>query len=133
MKLKFWKKEKSQEEVLNDMVTAEQIRCMNVIKKNAEEGKPESENLILQKELSYYASMQTEKEKRETEKSNRRSKLEKGAATISPFVVMGCAFWNAKKDANGENTTRTQGGRIMARVTETCANKINDIKNSFKK
>lgn len=60
-------------------------------------------------------------------------RLEEGAATISPFVVMGCAFWNAKKDANGENTTRTQGGRIMARVTETCANKINDIKNSFKK
>ena len=133
MNWKFWHKEKSQEEVLNDMVTAEQIRCMNVIKKNAEEGKPESENLILQKELSYYANMQTEKEKRETEKSNRRSKLEKGAATISPFVVMGCAVWSAKKDANGENTTRSMGGKIFTRITETCANKINDIKSSFKK
>ena len=130
---KFWKKEKTQEEILNDMVTAEQIRCMNVIKQNAEEGKPESENLILQKELSYYASMQTEKEKRETEKSNRRSKLEKGAATVSPFVVMGVAIWNAKKDADGDNVTRSQGGKTISKIVDGAAAKINDFKNSFKK
>ena len=131
--MKLFKKEKSQEELLKDMVTAEQIRCMNKIKQNAEEGKPESDNLILQKELSYYSSMEAENAKRDTERSNRRSTLEKVAATVSPFVVIGTAFWNASKDSKGENTTRTQGGRIMARVTESCANKLNDIKGYFKK
>lgn len=133
MKLKFWKKEKSQEDILKEMRTEEQIRLMNAIKKNAEDGKPESENLIILKEMNYHATMDTEDEKKETERSNRRSKVEKTAATISPFVVMGAAIWNAKKDSEGENCNRTDGGKRINRMLDGVATKFTDIKNSFKK
>lgn len=133
MKLKFWEKQKSQEEVLKDMRTEEQIRLMNAIKKNAEDGKPESDNLIMLKEMNYHSSMDAEDAKKETERSNRRSKVEKVAGTLSPFVVMGCAIWNAKRDADGENVNRSQGGKTISKIIDGAANKINDIKNSFKK
>ena len=133
MKLKFWEKEKSQEETLKEMRTAEQIRLMNAIQKNAEEGKPESDNLIILKEMNYHATMDTEDEKKETERSNRRSKVERIAGTISPFVVMGAAFWNAKKDSEGENINRTDGGKRISRMLDSVSTKFTDIKNSFKK
>ena len=130
MKLKFWKKEKSQEDILKEMRTAEQIRLMNAIKKNSEEGKPESENLIILKEMNYHSTMTTEDEKVETERSNRRSKVEKTAATISPFVVMGCAIWNAKKDSDGENVNRTDGGKRVSRMLDSAASRFTEFKNN---
>lgn len=133
MNWKFWKKQKSQEEVLKEMRTEEQIRLMNAIKKNAEDGKPESDNLIMLKEMNYHSSMDAEDAKKETERSNRRSKVEKVAGTLSPFVVMGCAVWNAKRDADGENVNRSQGGKTISKIIDGAANKINDFKNSFKK
>ena len=125
---KFWKKEKTQEEILKEMRTAEQIRLMNEIKKNSEEGKPESENLIILKEMNYHSTMTTEDEKVETERSNRRSKVEKTAATISPFVVMGCAIWNAKKDSDGENVNRTDGGKRVSRMLDSAASRFTEFK-----
>jgi hypothetical protein len=134
MNWKFWKKkEKTKDEILKDMRTEEQIRLMNAIKQNAADGKPESDNLIMLKEMSYHASMDAEDEKKETEKSNRRSKLEKTAGTISPFVVMGCAIWNAKRDSNGENVNRTDGGKRVNRMLDNVTTKLTDFKNSFKK
>lgn len=127
LKSKF-KKEKKQEDVLKDMRTAEEIRLMEVIQKNASEGKPESDNLIVLKEMSYHKSMDTEDEKRETERSNRRSKVEKTAATISPFVVMGCAIWNAKRDSNGENINRTDGGKRISTMLNAAGAKFTDVK-----
>ena len=132
LKSKF-KKEKKQEDVLKDMRTAEEIRLMEVIQKNASEGKPESDNLIVLKEMSYHKSMDTEDEKRETERSNRRSKVEKTAATISPFVVMGCAIWNARQDAKGENTQRTSGGKQLNTMLNSVSAKFADFKDKFKK
>ena len=131
MKLKFWKKEKSQEDILKEMRTAEQIRLMNAIKKNSEEGKPECENLIILKEMNYHSTMTTEDEKVETERSNRRSKVEKTAATISPFVVMGCAIWNAKKDSDGENVNRTDGGKRVSRMLDSAASRFTEFKTNI--
>lgn len=133
MNWKFWKKKKSQEDVLRDMRIAEEIRLMNVIQQNAKDGKPETENYVILKELNYHATLDTEDAKKETERSNRRSKIEKTAATISPFVVMGCAVWNAKKDSNDENVNRTDGGKRITRMLDGVATKFTDIKNSFKK
>jgi hypothetical protein len=130
---KFWKKQKSQEEVLKEMRTEEQIRLMNAIKQNAADGKPESDNLIMLKEMNYHSSMDAEDAKKETERSNRRSKVEKVAGTLSPFVIMGCAVWNAKRDADGENINRSQGGKTISKIVDGAAAKINDFKNSFKK
>ena len=128
---KFWKKEKTQEEILKEMRTAEQIRLMNEIKKNSEEGKPESENLIILKEMNYHSTMTTEDEKVETERSNRRSKVEKTAATISPFVVMGCAIWNAKKDSEGDNVNRTDGGKRVSRMLDSAASRFTEFKTNI--
>ena len=133
MNWKFWKKKKSQEEILKEMRTEEQIRLMNSIKKNAEEGKPESDNLIILKEMTYHSTMDAEDEKKETERSNRRSKVEKVAGTVSPFVVMGCAIWNAKKDSNDENVNRTDGGKRITRMLDSVSTKFTDFKNNFKK
>jgi hypothetical protein len=128
---KFWKREKSQEEILKDMRTAEQIRLMNEIKKNSESGKPESENLIILKEMNYHSTMNTEDEKVETERSNRRSKVEKVAGTVSPFVVMGCAIWNAKRDSDGENINRTDGGKRVSRMLDSAASRFTEFKNNI--
>ena len=128
---KFWKQEKKQEEVLEDMQTAENIRLMKVIEKNAEEGKPEAENLIILKELNMHAAIKTEEEKAKTEKSNRRSWLEKTGSTISPFVVIGCAIWSANKDSKGEITTRSTGGKQINTMLNSIAAKFSDIKNWF--
>ena len=133
MKLKFWKKEKTQEEILQEMRAAEKIKLMELINKNREEGKPESENLIPLRELSYHASLETEEEKKKTEKSNRRSKVEKVAGTLSPFVVMGCAFWNAKKDLDNENVNRTDGGKRLSRMLDSAASRFTEFKDKLKK
>lgn len=115
------------------MRTAEEIRLMNVIQQNAMEGKPESENLIILKEMSYHKTMDTEDEKRDTERSNRRSKVEKVAGTLSPFVVMGMAFWNAKQDSSGENVNRTDGGKRISTMLNAASAKFTDFKDKFKK
>jgi hypothetical protein len=133
MKLKFWKKEKSQEDILKEMRDAEKIELLKLIQKNREEGKPESENLIPLREMNYHTANETEEEKKKTEIANRRSKVEKVAGTISPFVVMGCAFWNAAKDSKGENVNRTDGGKRISRMLDTVTTKFTEFKNSFKK
>lgn len=133
MNWKFWKRKKKQEDILKEMRTAEEIRLMNVIQQNAAEGKPESENLIILKEMSYHKSMDTEDEKRDTERSNRRSKVEKVAGTLSPFVVMGMAFWNAKQDSAGENVNRTDGGKRISTMLNAASAKFTDFKDKFKK
>lgn len=133
MNWKFWKRKKKQEDVLKEMRTAEEIRLMNVIQQNAMEGKPESENLIILKEMSYHKTMDTEDEKRDTERSNRRSKVEKVAGTLSPFVVMGMAFWNAKQDSSGENVNRTDGGKRISTMLNAASAKFTDFREKFKK
>lgn len=130
---KFWKREKKQEDILKEMRTEEQIRLMNAIKKNAEDGKPESDNLIILKEMNYHASMDTEDEKKETERSNRRSKIEKIAGTVSPFVVMGCAIWNSKRDSEGENVNRTDGGKRINRMLDSASARFTEFTSKFKK
>lgn len=129
---KFWKKEKSQEEILQEMRTAEKIKLMEIIQKNREEGKPESENLIPLREMSYHENLEKTEEEKKTEKSNRRNVVEKVAGTLSPFVVMGCAFWNVKKDTSGENVNRTDGGKRFSRLLDSAATKITDIKTTVK-
>lgn len=133
MNWKFWKKKKSQEGILKEMRDAEKIKLMELINKNREEGKPESENLIPLRELSYHASLETEEEKKKTEKSNRRSKVEKIAGTLSPFVVMGTALWTTKKDSNGENINKSDGGKRLNRMLDSAASRFTEFKNSFKK
>ena len=130
---KFWKKEKTQEEILKEMRTAEKIELLKIIQKNREEGKPESENLIALRELNYHAANETEEEKAKSEKANRRSKVEKVAGTLSPFVVMGCAFWNASKDSKGENVNRTDGGKRISTMLNAASAKFTDLKEKFKK
>lgn len=130
---KFWKKEKTQEDILKEMRTAEKIDLLNLIKKNREEGKPESENLIPLREMNYHYANETEEEKAKTEKANRRSKVEKIAGILSPFVVMGCAFWNASKDSKGENINRTDGGKRITTMLNATSAKFIDIKDKFKK
>ena len=133
MKFKFWKKEKSQEELLKEMRTAEKIRLMETIQKNAAEGKPESDNLIVLKEMSYHASIDADDEKKETERSNRRSTAEKIVSIGSPIALTGIAFWNAKRDSAGENTTRSQGGKTLQKLVDGATTKFNDFTNKFKK
>jgi hypothetical protein len=131
---KFWKKkEKSQEEILKEMRTAEKVRLMETIQKNAAEGKPESDNLIVLKEMNLHASIDAEDEKMETERSNRRSKAEKFVSMGAPIAMTGIAFWNAKRDSNGENTTRSQGGKTLQRLVDGATSKFNDLTSKFKK
>lgn len=133
MKLKFWKKEKSQEELLKEMRTAEKIRLMETIQKNAAEGKPESDNLIVLKEMSYHASIDADDEKKETERSDRRSKAEKAVSIAAPVAMTGIAFWNAKHDMKGDNTTRSQGGKTLQKLVDGATTKFNDLTSKFKK
>ena len=129
----FKKKEKTLEEQLKDMRTAEKIRLMETIQKNAAEGKPESDNLIVLKEMSYHASIDAEDEKKETERSNRRSKFEKGVGIASSISVIGFAGWNAFRDSKGENVNRSDGGKRIGRMLDSVASKFTEFKNNFKK
>lgn len=133
MNWKFWKKEKSQEDILKEMRDAEKIELLKLIQKNREEGKPESENLIPLREMNYHTANETEEEKKKTEIANRRSKVEKVAGTLSPFVVMGCAFWNASKDSKGENVNRTDGGKRITTMLNAAGAKFTEFKEKFRK
>ena len=130
IKSKF-KKEKTQKEILEEMRDAEKIELMKLIQKNRAEGVKESENLIPLRELSYHANLETEEEKKKTEIANRRSKLEKVATTLSPFVVIGCSFWNASKDSKGENVNRTDGGKRISTMLNSAAAKFTDVKDKM--
>lgn len=129
----FKKKEKTNKEILDEMREAEKIELMKLIQKNRADGKSESENLIPLREMSYHASLETEEEKKKTEIVNRRSKLEKFANTLSPFVVMGFAGWNAVRDSKGENVNRSEGGKRWSRLLDNVGNKFTDFKDKFKK
>lgn len=127
------KKEKTPEQQLKELQTAEKIRLMEIIKTNASEGKPESENLIVLKELNQHAAIEAEEAKKETEESNRRSKVEKVVGTAAPIAMTGIAFWSARKDAQGTNMTRSQGGRTLSKLIDGATMKFNELLGRFKK
>lgn len=132
MNLKFWKKkEKTKEEIFRDMQADEKIALMKLINENRAAGKPESENLIPLREMSYHANIEAEEEKAKTEKANRRSKLEKFASIGSSFGVVGLAFWNAKHDIKGDNVGRTDGGKRIQTFLNSIAARFNDFKGNF--
>ena len=130
---KFWKREKTKEEIFKDMQADEKITLLKTINKNREEGKAESENLIPLRELNYHASIEAEQERAKTEKANRRTWYEKLAAILSPIIVVLTSFWTAHHDMKGDNVNRTDGGRRINTLLNSIAAKFIDIKNYFRK